>query len=83
MVIFENKAKNSQGGAIGLIALQKQRNEKLVKNFFGLAPATYISHARAPMLLALSRIFGHIRDVFGDREFGTLIGSYILKFIFR
>ena len=64
----------SQGGAIGLLALQKTKNLKFVKNYFGLAPATYISHAKAPMLLALSDIFGHIREVFGDREFGTLGG---------
>lgn len=32
----------------------------------------FVSHARAPLIHILSDIGRHIRDIFGDREFGLL-----------
>ena len=57
---------------IGLLALQKSSNRRYVKRFYALAPAVFVSHARAPLIHFLSDIGSHIRKVFGDREFGKI-----------
>ena len=57
---------------IGLLALQKKSNLRFIRQFYALAPAVYISHARTPGIRLLSSIGRYARKVFGDRGFGKI-----------
>jgi len=63
---------HSQGGMIGIVALQNPKVSQLIRKADFLAPAVFISHQKAPLFKFTAQFIKSLRLIFGDGEFGDL-----------